>query len=81
MIQKDLQQVNKRVEEMKNKAAKAQSKEIKDTYEVLKRVKGLLDSNKEIRCEIWTKQEEVEIINRYSFLTSKPNVFLLNMSK
>lgn len=31
---------------MKNRVAKAQNKQIKDTYEVLKKIKSLLDSNK-----------------------------------
>lgn len=83
LIKKDLQVVGKRVEEMGAKAARAQNsnRELKVTYDTLKKARDILKKQQELRCEKWTSQEEVDVLNKYVFLTAKPIVYLINMSK
>lgn len=45
------------------------------------KVKDILKQGKEIRCHPWTSQDEVNVLNKYVFLTAKPIVYLINLSK
>lgn len=81
LIKKDLQNINKRVEQLSRKASRAvNNKKIRMTYETLLKAQKVLKQNHEIRCESWKTQDEIEVLNKFMFLTSKPIVYLLNMS-
>lgn len=82
LIKKDLQVVNKRIDETAAKAARAQNnRELKLTYDTMLKARDILKKHRELRCEEWTSKDEVDVLNRLVFLTAKPIVYLINMSK
>ena len=56
------------------------NKTLKAEFETLEKVKKNLDEGKHIRFLEWN-DNEMDILNKYLFLTSKPMIYLLNMSK
>lgn len=72
--------MDKKVEEMSRKAKKTQDKLLKFEYEVLLKIQDYLRNMTEIRNINW-KNDEIEILNKLLLLTSKPMVYLLNLSK
>lgn len=56
-------------------------KTLKHDYEVLHKVLDVLKNDKQwIRYHDW-KEQEIEVLNKHLLLTSKPVVYLLNMSE
>lgn len=81
LIQKDIEIIEKKVKEFAKKASKTQDKNIKEEYEVLAKVENTLKKDQlEIRNIQWVAKE-IEVLNKYLLLTSKPMVYLLNLSK
>ena len=56
------------------------NKTLKAEYECLEKVQKNLKDGKHIRFLDWN-DNEVEILNKYLFLTAKPMIYLLNMAK
>jgi len=79
LIQKDLQQVAKRTEELDAKIKRNNDKDAKEEKEVLEKVKAILESGKWVRTGDW-KAKEVEILNTLLFITSKPVVYMVNLT-
>ena len=48
--------------------------------EVLCKVRDLLEDGKALRFQTWN-EKEVDVLNKHLFLTSKPIVYLVNLSK
>lgn len=67
------------MEEIKHKITKFNDKEAKEELEVLEKVESLLNEKKWVRCYDWNGFE-VETLNKHFFLTSKPVVYLINLS-
>jgi obg-like ATPase 1 len=80
LIMKDRDILSKKLNEYEKKAAKTQDKNIKAEYEVLKKVDDAFKKGMEIRNLQWDPAE-IEILNKYLFLTSKPMIYLINTSK
>lgn len=55
-------------------------KKLKEEFEVLTKVKNALEEGKHVRFLEWNERE-VDILNKYLFLTAKPMIYLMNMSK
>ena len=56
------------------------NKTLKAEYECLEKVQKNLQDGKHIRFLDWN-DNEIEILNKYLFLTAKPMIYLLNMAK
>lgn len=82
LIQKDLQFCSGKLDEAQKKLRAApKSKELKEEVETLTKCEQLLKEGVTIRsCDDW-KAAEVETINRCQFLTTKPVVYLINLSE
>jgi len=79
LIQKDLQQVAKRTEELDAKIKRNNDKDAKEEKEILEKVKTILEAGQWVRTGDW-KAKEVEILNTLLFITSKPVVYLVNLT-
>jgi len=75
---KDLQFLSGVIEKLEKTVAKA-DKAKKQEYEILLKVRHLLeDQKKHVRFETWGERE-IEVLNHYLFLTSKPMIYLINL--
>jgi obg-like ATPase 1 len=68
------------VEESARKIKKSQDKEFIRKYDIMVKAQNYLKSETEIRNGSWNTVE-VEELNKFLFLTSKPVIFLINLSK
>jgi len=77
---KDIEKLNKRITEVEKLAARG-DKKLKVELEVLMKVKDLLEvQEKPVRFGSWAAVE-IEILNEHLFLTSKPQIYLVNLSE
>jgi len=79
LILKDIELLEKRIAELDTKINRTNDKESKEEGEVLKKAMVLLKENKWISVGTWLTKE-VEVINKFMFLTAKPMVYLINLS-
>jgi len=76
---KDVEQFTKIFEEVEKK--KAQEKKLKQDYEILCKIKKVLvEDKRHIRFGDWNAND-IELLNRYLFITSKPMIYLANLSE
>lgn len=80
LVQKDLEVVGRKAREFGKKAAKSADRLLREEWEVLQRVEAVLRAGREVRNEQWAARE-AEVLNKYLLLTSKPMVYLLNLSR
>lgn len=71
--------MGKRLEEVNHKINRFNDKDAKEEKEILDKVDALLKAKKWVRTADWNATE-VDILNKYMFLTSKPVVYLVNLS-
>ncbi|KAF4662525.1 Obg-like ATPase [Perkinsus chesapeaki] len=82
LIFKDLAQATNRAAEYAKKAEQNKKmKELQEEYEALTKCQKILESGKPLRLNADWTSKEVEIVNKYQFLTTKPTVYLVNMSE
>jgi GTP-binding protein YchF len=79
MALKDLETIEKRVEDVERETHSGDKKAIKE-FEILKKAKELLQDGKIISEFNWDK-DEAAILNSYQFLTMKKRIYLLNGEK
>ncbi|GAB0090574.1 Obg-like ATPase 1 [Sergentomyia squamirostris] len=78
---KDVDKLNKDLEKLERAVVRGNDKKLKPEYDSLLKVKGILcDEKKHLRFADWTAHD-IEILNKYLFLTSKPMVYLVNLSE
>jgi len=78
---KDLDRVTKQADGMERNVERGVGgKEKKAEYNTLRKVQEWLTEGKAIAGGKWTAHE-VDVLNQYQFLTAKPVVFLVNVSK
>jgi obg-like ATPase 1 len=53
---------------------------LREEWEVMQKVERVLQAGQEVRNEQWGPRE-IEVLNKYLLLTSKPMVYLLNLSQ
>lgn len=82
LIQKDLAFCNGKLDEAQKKLKSTpKDKERKEEVDTLQKVYTMLEEGKTIRSSNDWNAKEVETINRCQFLTTKPVVYLVNMSE
>ncbi|EAS04323.1 GTP-binding protein YchF (macronuclear) [Tetrahymena thermophila SB210] len=79
LVYKDQEILGKRLEEVNHKINRFNDKDAKEEKEILDKVDALLKAKKWVRTADWNATE-VDILNKYMFLTSKPVVYLVNLS-
>jgi len=77
---KDIALIQKPLADIEKLYVRGNDKKLKEEFEVLTKVKNALDEGKHVRFLEWNEREVV-ILNKYLFLTAKPMIYLMNMSK
>jgi len=78
---KDVDYLNKQFEPLERSVTRGGGdKKKKEEYECLKKVKDTLEDKKWVRMNHWDAKE-IEILNQHLFLTSKPVIYLVNLSE
>jgi len=77
---KDIQVLDKRVDDLEKQIKRTNLKPAKDELEVLLKAHEMLKARKFIKDGEWTMRD-IEFLNDHYFLTSKPMVYLANMSE
>lgn len=76
---KDLEYVEVHVEKLGRFVSRGEKKD-KPEYDVLCKVKALLENKKAVRFGEWSTTD-IEILNKHLFLTAKPMIYLINLSE
>ncbi|CAF1217270.1 unnamed protein product [Adineta steineri] len=78
---KDLELAKKVADDLEKKVVRGNDKSLKADYETLTKVLSILKDEKgNIRMNDWN-EKEIEVLNKHLFNTSKPMIYLLNMSE
>lgn len=81
LLKKDIETIDKAIDNMEKVVLRANnSKEKKDEYVILKKIREYLDANKDIRSGNWDAKE-IDVLNNYYLLSSKPMIYLVNLSE
>lgn len=76
---KDLEYVTTHVEKLARFVERGDKKD-RPEYDVLCKVKAVLEENKAIRFGEWSAGD-IEILNKHLFITAKPMIYLINLSE
>lgn len=79
LIAKDMQFLNKRLEELKKKLRNNKDRDLIANHELLCKAKDSLKKKISLKNVKWTN-EEIEKLNKHLFLTAKPMMYLINLS-
>jgi len=77
---KDIDFMNKKIEDLEKSMKRSNDKQLKVEHELCERVIKHLQDGKDIRLGDW-KAADIEILNTFQLLTAKPVVYLVNMSE
>ncbi|CAF1217106.1 unnamed protein product [Adineta steineri] len=78
---KDLELAKKVADDLEKKVVRGNDKSLKADYETLTKVLSILKDEKgNVRMNDWN-EKEIEVLNKHLFNTSKPMIYLLNMSE
>ncbi|KAL2741952.1 adenylate kinase 9-like [Vespula maculifrons] len=78
---KDVEFLNGHLEKLEKLVVRGNDKKLKPEYDTLLKVKGVLvDDKKHIRYADWSAND-IDVLNKYLFLTSKPVIYLVNLSE
>uniref|UniRef100_A0A6P7FKA6 Obg-like ATPase 1 n=1 Tax=Diabrotica virgifera virgifera TaxID=50390 RepID=A0A6P7FKA6_DIAVI len=78
---KDEEMLMKNLEKLERTVGRGGDKKLKPEYDTLLKIKQVLvDDKKHIRFADWNAND-IEILNKYLFLTSKPAMYLVNLSE
>lgn len=78
---KDEDQLMKNLEKLERTVVRGNDKKQKPEYDALCKIKSILvDQKQHIRFADWTVND-IEILNKYLFLTSKPAIYLVNLAE
>uniref|UniRef100_A0A673Y2G3 Obg like ATPase 1 n=1 Tax=Salmo trutta TaxID=8032 RepID=A0A673Y2G3_SALTR len=79
---KDEELIGPIMEKLEKVAVRGSDKKLKPEYDVILKIKNwVTDEKKHVcYCRDWT-EEEIEVLNKYLFLTSKPMIYLINLSE
>ncbi|TVU03251.1 hypothetical protein EJB05_51220 [Eragrostis curvula] len=77
---KDIEFVEKRMEDLEKSMKRSNDKQLKIELELCQRVLAHINEGKDVRLGDW-KAADVEILNTFQLLTAKPVVYLVNMSE
>jgi len=78
---KDIQYVESAIDKLEKTVSRAGDKSKKPEYDTILKIQHLLvEEKKHIRFETW-KEIEIEVLNKHLLLTSKPVIYLVNLSQ
>jgi len=78
---KDIEGFEKVYDEVERKFCRGGDKTFKNEYEILSKIKKILmDEKKHLRFGDWN-QNDIEVLNKHLFITSKPMIYLVNLSE
>lgn len=78
---KDIEYFDKVFDEVERKYVRGNDKTFKNEYEILSKIKKvLIEDKKHLRFGDWN-QADIEILNKHLFITSKPMIYLVNLSE
>ena len=77
---KDLEYVEKRIEDFRSKIAKHNNKVSKKDLDVFEKVHKYVNDNKWVRQGVF-EPNEIEFLNTHCLLTAKPVVYLVNIAE
>jgi len=78
---KDEEQLMKHLDKLERTVVRGNDKKQKPEYDALAKVKTVLvDEKKHIRFADWDTKD-IEVLNKYLFLTSKPCIYLVNLAE
>ena len=80
LFQKDLQQINKAVEDLNRVIERMNKKPDKEERDVLLKCKEMLENKTPVRDGQWNGKE-IETLNKYLFMSAKPIVYLVNIGR
>lgn len=80
LVAKDLQYLNKRLDEAKKKINNNRDKDLIANFEVLSKAKDLLKKKISLKNTKWSNPE-IEKLNKHLFFTTKPMIYLINLSE
>ncbi|EEB17123.1 conserved hypothetical protein [Pediculus humanus corporis] len=78
---KDEEYLNQQLEKLERTVLRGGDKKLKPEYDILCRIKTMLvDEKKHLRFGEWNAND-IEILNKHLFLTTKPVIYLVNLSE
>lgn len=78
---KDMEYLRKHLEPLERSVVRGGGdKKKKEEFDVLKKVESMLEEKKWVRLGHWDAKE-IEVLNQHLFLTSKPVIYLVNLSE
>eukprot|EP00069_Balaena_mysticetus_P012545 bmy_07638T0 len=79
---KDEEMIGPIIDKLEKVAVRGGDKKLKPEYDIMCKVKSwVIDQKKPVRfCHDWN-DKEIEVLNKHLFLTSKPMVYLVNLSE
>jgi len=78
---KDIEYFEKVYDEVERKYVRGGDKTFKNEYEILSKIKKILiEEKKHLRFGDWN-QADIEVLNKHLFITSKPMIYLVNLSE
>ena len=78
---KDIEYFEKVYDEVERKYVRGGDKPFKNEYEILSKIKKILiEDKKHLRFGDWN-QADIEVLNKHLFITSKPMIYLVNLSE
>ncbi|KAG1658719.1 Obg-like ATPase 1 [Nymphon striatum] len=78
---KDIEFVNNAINKLEKNATRTGDKKMKFEFDILIKIKSLLvDDERHLRFIEWNTAE-IEVLNKYLFLTAKPLIYLVNLSE
>lgn len=78
---KDEEKLTQNLDKLEKVVARGGDKKLKPEYDSMLKIKGVLvDEKKQLRFADWNAHD-VETLNKYLFLTTKPVIYLVNLSE
>ncbi|XP_051260979.1 obg-like ATPase 1 isoform X2 [Dicentrarchus labrax] len=79
---KDEEMIGPIIDKLEKTAIRGGDKKLKPEYDVMCKIKSwVLDEKKHVRYYQDWNDKEIEVLNKYLFLTSKPMIYLVNLSE
>nr|KAF6337192.1 Obg like ATPase 1 [Myotis myotis] len=79
---KDEEMIGPIIDKLEKVAVRGGDKKLKPEYDIMCKVKSwVIDQKKPVRFYHDWNDKEIEVLNKYLFLTSKPMVYLVNLSE
>ncbi|KAK9537620.1 hypothetical protein VZT92_005222 [Zoarces viviparus] len=79
---KDEEMIGPIIDKLEKTAIRGSDKKLKPEYDVMYKIKSwVMDEKKHVRYYHDWNDKEIEVLNKYLFLTSKPMIYLVNLSE